>query len=630
MKTYLPFLFVFSLLISCSSPSEKTISTGEEKKVDSDSHTYSNVNDIHTTHLHLDLNVDFNAKIIHGIARHQMSKHSSSVAIFDIKELDIEKITIGDVNEQETEYEIGEFDELFGSALTVKINQETEYINIYYSTTVKSEALDWLSPELTSGKKQPYMYTQGQAILTRSWIPLQDTPMNRITYSADVKVPKELLAVMSASNPTEKNASGEYHFKMNQKIPAYLIALAVGDLVYTPLGGKCGIYSEIELAEKCAYEFKGVPKMMEAAESLYGEYQWDQYDIVMLPYSFPFGGMENPRLTFANPTIIAGDRSLVQVIAHELAHSWSGNLVTNATWNDFWLNEGFTVYFENRIMEKVAGKEIADILAIIEKQELDVAILSMMKSDFPEDTQLKLELKDRDPDAGMTDIAYVKGAYFLRTIEQQVGRESFDAFLKNYFEEHAFKTITTENFVNYLEANLLEPNNIEFNTHEWIYEPGLPENCITIHSDRLDAMEVLAEKANNGGNIFTGEYENMRRGDHITQEWQTFMRKLSDEKITPEQMNAIDAQLKFSTEGNAALKSDWFHLAVRIGNKDLRPEIEKYLVKVGRRWYIELIYQALKDSHDPDDLVFAKEVFEKAKNNYHFVSSNTIEGVLNK
>ena len=630
MKKFYNYLFAAGLLFAACTTNESIDKEDDISTITtSDSHSYSNVGEIQTTHLHLDLEVNFSNKIIYGVAHHKMSKHSTDKAIFDVKGLEIKKITLGKEKVTEANFTIGKNDPLFGAALTVQITSETEYINIYYQTTTESEALDWLKPELTSGKEHPFMYTQGQAILTRSWIPLQDTPLSRITYSADVKVPNDLLAVMSASNPTVKNNKGEYHFEMQQKIPAYLIALAVGNLEYTSLGASCGLYTEPELKMECAAEFDGIPDMMEAAENMYGDYQWDQYDIVMLPYSFPFGGMENPRLTFANPTIVAGDKSSVQVIAHELAHSWSGNLVTNATWNDFWLNEGFTVYFENRIMEEVAGKEIADILAIIERQELDIAIETLMESDFPEDTQLKLNLEERDPDFGMTDIAYVKGAYFLRTVEQEVGREKFDAFLKEYFNVHAFKTITTEDFTAYLEENLLEPNDVDFNTHEWIYEPGLPENCISIHSERLDQMSVLANKVNRGENIFTGKYKDMKRGDHITQEWQAFMRALSD-SITPEEMNRIDAQLKFSTEGNAALKSGWFYLAVKVGNKELRPEIEKFLVKVGRRWYIELIYQALKDSDDPSDLEFANEVFAKAKLNYHYVSNNTIENVLNE
>lgn len=626
-KLFFTGLFIGGLLSSFATITKDSEATASVEPNRIDAHTYSNTSEIRTVHLHLDLDVSFENQTIYGVARHEMNPHSCDTAVFDIKGLAINKITIGKEKEKATEYVIGENDELIGQSLAVKINEDTKYINIYYQTTENTEALDWLQPSLTAGKKHPYMYSQGQAILTRSWIPLQDTPMNRISYSANVKVPAGLLAIMSASNPKKKSENGKYHFEMKQRIPSYLIALAVGDMEYTSLGENCGVYSEPELVDDCAYEFADLSKMIEAAESIYGEYRWDQYDLVILPYSFPFGGMENPRLTFANPTIIAGDRSMTSVVAHELAHSWSGNLVTNATWNDFWLNEGFTVYFENRIMEKLYGKESADILALIEFQDLEAELVRMKESDHPEDSRLKLELDTRAPDDGMTDIAYIKGAFFLRTIEAVVGRDKFDVFLKGYFDAHAFKTITTEDFVTYLNEQLLEPNSVEFNTNEWIYETGLPENCITLTSERLDDMIKLADRVNDGENVFTGSFGNSTRGDFTSQEWQTFIRGL-DPSISNEIMNKIDAQFKFSTEGNPALKSDWFYLAVKSGNKVLRPEAAEYLKKIGRRWYIESIYQACKDSEDADDLAWGKSVFKEAQNNYHFVSKSTIQKIL--
>ena len=622
------FLLSVFTIISCT-PIKEHIEDEKPLKneVVSDSHSYSNHTEIRTTHVHLDLDVNFDNNIIYGVARHQMSKSDVTQAIFDIKGLEIQKITLGKENEVETEFTIGETDNIKGAPLAVNIVPGTEYINIYYQTTKETEALDWLTPELTAGKKHPYLYTQGQAILTRSWIPIQDTPMNRITYSADVKVPVELIALMSANNPKEKNAEGLYHFEMKQAIPAYLIALAVGDMEYTAFGDACGVYSEPELAEQCKYEFVDLPKMIKAAEKIYGAYRWDQYDLVILPYSFPFGGMENPRLTFANPTLIAGDRSLISVVAHELAHSWSGNLVTNATWNDFWLNEGFTVYFENRIMEAMYGKEIADINAVIEYQDLLTSIEDIEKSEHPEDTQLKLQLEHRSPDDGMTDIAYVKGAFFLRTLESLVGRKKFDAFLTNYFDSHAFEVITTESFVQYLNAELLIPNDVTFDTDEWIYRPGLPTNCIKITSQRLVDMESWAESINAGGEVFSGTYKTIERSDRVTQEWQAFVRKLSTD-IDPEILKEIDAKLNLSAEANPAIKSDWFILNVKAGNIAVRPFMEAYLIKIGRRWYIESIYKALIESDTQGDKEFANATFNKAKGGYHFVSKSTIEELL--
>lgn len=595
----------------------------------SDAHSYANIDQVRTKHLHLNIEVDFTTKTISGVARHEMGEHTTTTAIFDIKALDIQKVTLGKgkVNEIGTDFEIGDADEILGRPLKVQIKPNTKYINIYYSTTDETQALDWLDPALTSGKKHPFMYTQGQAILTRSWIPLQDSPTNRITYSADVKVPSELMAVMSAENPKKKSEDGLYHFEMTQKIPAYLIAIAVGDLTYTALSDRSGIYSEPELAEECAYEFTDLPKMIDAAEKLYGMYQWDQFDMVILPYSFPFGGMENPRLTFANPTLLAGDQSLVSVVAHELAHSWSGNLVTNATWNDFWLNEGFTVYFENRIMEALYGKEIADIHKFIERQDLEATLDDLENGPHPEDTHLKLHLDERNPDEGMSDIAYVKGAFFLRTIEKEVGRKKFDAFLKEYFASHAFETITTEDFIVYLNEELLEPNEVDFNVNEWIYQPGVPDNCIKIRSKRLEHMDELAQEVNEGEMIFIGGDANLERNDFITQEWVAFIRGLSDD-IEPEIMAELDKKLAFNQSANRVIKLEWYQLAVRVGYKEARPYMMEHLMKVGRRWLIEGIYKELAESKDPSDLLWAKEVFSKAKENYHFVSRSTIAEIL--
>ena len=629
MKYFLVLTILFSLIAtSCNTNST---SKNEEEIIHSntivDAHSYSNVNEISTSHLHLELDINFENKTIYGVARHQMNAHDSDKAIFDIKALEILEITTGKTNEEPADFVIGEYSELLGQSLTVSISKETEFINIYYQTTEKSEALDWLDPALTAGKVHPYLYTQGQAILTRSWIPLQDSPMNRISYSADVKVPSDLIALMSAENPKEKNATGEYHFEMKQKIPSYLIAIAVGDLTYRSLGDNCGIYSEKELADECAYEFVDLPKMITAAENLYGPYQWEQYDIVMLPYSFPFGGMENPRLTFANPTLLAGDRSLTSTIAHELAHSWSGNLVTNATWEDFWLNEGFTVYFENRIMEQLYGKEVADILATIEFQDLIVSLEDIENSDFPEDSQLKLQLNERNPDEGMTDIAYVKGAAFLRTLERSVGREKMDEFMNNYFQEHSFQSITTEIFLADLNSKLLEPNNSDFNAEDWIYQPGMPEDHYKIESSRLNKMVQIADKANNGEDIFSSDLKGFERSQFVTQEWLTFIRSLN-EKVSIETMAQLDAQFKFSSESNAIIKSDWFKLAARCHYREGNAEMEKFLIKIGRRWLIEGVYQTLMDSEFDVDHKFAQSVFEKAKSGYHFVSRSTIEEVV--
>lgn len=633
----------FLLFNSCETHEPKNISP-TEVIADSvfDNHSYSNIRQVRTKHLHLDLDINFENKTVYGVARHEMENFGADTAIFDIKGLNIQKITLGKGKETETNFVIGQWDKdsILGQPLLVDITPDTKYINIYYQTTDKTEALDWLSPELTAGKKHPYMYSQGQSILTRSWIPLQDSPANRLTYSAKVKVPTDLMAVMSAENPTKKNEEGIYNFEMKQAIPCYLIAIAVGNLSYRKLGTNCGVYSEPELIRSCAYEFADLPKMIHTAEKLYGKYLWEQYDLIVLPYSFPYGGMENPRLTFVNPTILAGDRSLVSVVAHELAHSWSGNLVTNGSWDDFWLNEGFTVYFENRIMESLYGKEIADMLALIEFQELQDDLIEIAEGEHPEDTKLKLKLAGRNPDDGMTDIAYTKGAFFLKTLEKEIGREKFDAFLKSYFKKFAFKTITTELFVKYLNENLLKPNDFKFNTNEWIYQQGIPKNCLKIVSPRFEQVQLLADRFAAGEDIFKKEIKwikikgrkkkkkqiiQLTRDKYIAQEWQAFIRRLP-KKIDPEYMRSLDKNLNFKNWGNTEIMTEWYILGINSGYDDIRPNMEKFLMKIGRRKYLAPIYTAL--AKDPENLKWAKSVFEKAKESYHYVSRSTVEEIL--
>jgi hypothetical protein len=639
-------LIASCLLFSCDPP-PKTVVSSTELFVDSvfDDHSYSNLKEIYTTHLNLELDVSFQNKTIYGVARHTMKNNGTDTAIFDIKGLKIQKITLGDKNnERETDFVIGnmDVDSVLGQPLLVSVDKKTTKVNIYYQTSENSEALGWLDSNLTSSKSKPFLFTQGQAILTRTWIPTQDSPSNRITYKAKVKVPKDLMAVMSAKNSKKLNKEGIYEFEMNKAISTYLISLAVGDLVYHPFSKNSGVYCEPQLKAACVNEFVDLPKMIAAAEKLYGKYQWEQYDLLVLPYSFPFGGMENPMLTFVNPTVIAGDGSLVSVVAHELAHSWSGNLVTNRTWNDFWLNEGFTVYFEERIMEELYGKEVSDILASIERYDLENELDRIKNSKFPEDSRLFLELKKRNPDDAMTAIAYVKGAFFLKTLEQKVGRQRFDKFLNSYFKNFAFKTVNSKMFVGYLEKNLLKPNKIKFNYNEWIYEQGLPSNCIKINSGRLNRMKDFALNYSKGIDVFAPKIkyryikikgkkkrkkfiEQIKRSDFIVQEWQTFIHSLP-ENIGKSKLQKLDTYFSFENCGNAEIMTDWFVLGIKNNYTELNPDIQNFLGKVGRRKYLLPIYETMLKNNKTKSL--AIDIFEKNKGNYHSVTKNSIEELI--
>ena len=571
--------------------------------------------DVYVSHIHLDVEISFDEKKLFGSATHTIENPcNKDIIVFDSRSLDITSITLNDG--EEATYEMGEYDELLGESITVHIKEDTKKVKINYSTSEGTRALDWLVPAQTAGKENPFMYTQGQAVLTRTWIPCQDTPGRRITYSAKVKVPNHLMAVMSASNPTVKNESGVYDFEMNQSIPTYLMAIAVGDLEFIEIDERTGVYAEPSMIEACRYEFGDMGKMVDAAEGLYGKYQWERYDVIVLPPSFPFGGMENPRLTFATPTIIAGDRSLTTLVAHELAHSWSGNLVTNSNWNDFWLNEGFTMYFERRIMEELYGKDYVDMLALLGYQDLQASISSLE----PKMQMLKLKMKGIDPDEAMTDIAYEKGYSFLRLIEELAGREKFDVFIKDYFTTHKFQTMTTEVFVTYLNENLLEPNSIEFNLNEWVYESGLPENCLVVVSERFNSVEAQLT-------LFyeTNDARSVTPQDWSTHEWLHFVRHFKPE-TTVDQMAILDEAFHLTQSGNSEIAAIWFEKSINAGYDKIDVELEAFLIRVGRRKFLQPLYNALAATSEGKQK--GLDIYVKARDNYHFVSVSTIDKIL--
>lgn len=604
------------VMMSCKEDKPNKTSNTVTNKYVEETHSYAVPNTSAITHLNLDIDVDFESKIIGGSATYDIKNNHASEIILDSKYLIIKSV---EADGKPTEFKLGKFDEQLGQPLSIAISENTKQITVHYKTTEKTEALQWLSPQQTADKTHPFLFTQGQAILTRSWIPIQDSPQIRITYDATVKVPSELLAVMSAENPKQKTEDGIYNFKMKQPISPYLMALAVGDIYYKAVSNRTGVYAEKSMVNKAHSEFSDMERMVVAAENLYGDYDWDQFDVIVLPPSFPFGGMENPRLTFATPTVIAGDKSLTSLIAHELAHSWSGNLVTNATWNDFWLNEGFTVYFEIRIMEALYGKDRANMIALIGRQDLDEEMKAF--KDEPEMTKLKLDLNNKNPDDGMNSIAYDKGYLFLRTLEETVGREKFDAFLKNYFKTNAFSTVTTEGFIDYLNNNLLEPNAITFNVDEWIYEAGIPDNQSIIISDKFqNAEKTLASFIDNKS------VDKSKTKNWTTQEWVHFIRNFP-ETISKDDMARIDDAFNLTNSSNSHIAMVWYEQAINhdYHGNDVDQQIEDFLIRVGRRWYVSTLFKAYKRN---DKVEEALAIYRKSRANYHSVTVRTIDDML--
>jgi leukotriene-A4 hydrolase len=589
-----------------------------------DHHSYAQPSNANVKHLQWDAVVDFDSKTIRAKATWKIeTSEDANTIILDTKALTIERVTID--NDEETTFTLGEHDEYLGESLTIAIKPTTKTITIYYQTSPDAAALQWLSPQQTAGKKHPFLFTQSQAILARSWVPCQDSPGIRFTYEASVTVPPTLLALMSATNPKEKNADGKYNFSMRQPIPSYLLALAVGDISFQAISDRSGVYAEPSVLATAANEFVDLEHMIAGAEELYGPYRWERYDLLVLPPSFPFGGMENPRLTFATPTILAGDRSLTSLVAHELAHSWSGNLVTNATWDDFWLNEGFTVYFEKRIMEKLYGKDYAEMLSTLDLQDLRDEVESLNANNLSGDTKLKLNLTGRDPDEGVTDIAYNKGYYFLRTLEVTYGRKEFDQFVKDYFDQYAFKVMTTEDFIPFLKQYYQQHFKVAIPDrliHEWIYTVGLPASLEAAlpSAERFVQVDAALESWKQTKTIASPVADKWS-----THEWLHFIKNLPT-TLSPAEMVLLDAFGKFTDSKNSEIIAAWGVVAIRNNYQKAYPVIESFLINTGRRKFLLPLYQEFLKTPEGKEVALA--IYEKARPNYHYVAVASLDKLL--
>ncbi|MFO0845645.1 MAG: M1 family metallopeptidase [Gemmataceae bacterium] len=590
-----------------------------------DVHSYARPEHVRVRHVDLDLTVDFDRQRLHGHATltvERTSKDEKQPLVLDSRQLQIDKVEISTDGKrfEAARVEVGKEDEVLGSPVTVVLPPAAKTVRVHYATGPRASGLQWLGREMTAGKKRPFLFTQSQAIHARSWIPLQDSPGVRLTYRARVRTPKGLLAVMSATNDPRDPRNGEHRFEMTQPVPPYLIALAVGDLEYKEIGKRTGVYAEPTVLKKAAEEFADLERMVEAVEGLYGPYRWGRYDVLVLPPSFPFGGMENPRLTFLSPTILAGDRSLVSLLAHELAHSWSGNLVSNATWGDFWLNEGFTVYLERRIVEKVYGARRAEMEAVLGRRSLEREMADLKVSD----QVLHIDLRGRDPDDGVTDVPYEKGALFLKHLEVTFGREQFDRFLKGYFDHFAFRSITTADFAAYLEEHLLKADpklRARVPVEEWLYKPGLPGTSPSSRAKAFEEVEKQAKAWADG----KAEAKDLRTADWSTQEWLHFLNALP-EKLTPARMKELDSAMGFTARTNAEVLFQWLLLAVRNNYEPAFPRLEEFLTSQGRRKFLKPLYEELVKT--PQGKERARHIYAKARPTYHPIAVTTIDALL--
>lgn len=584
-----------------------------------DEHSYAQPDKVRITDIALDLAIDFDKKEISGSATYTLDwvDQKATALVLDTRDLHIDKAEgqRADGSWAPLQFQLAAPDKTLGSALTIQTPERPAKVRVTYATSPEASGLQWLAPSMTEGGKQPFMFSQSQQIHARSWVPLQDTPQVRFTYSAHVTAPKDAMVLMSADNDPNAARDGDYSFKMPQKIPSYLLAIAAGDLVFKPISARSGVWAEPAMVDKAAKEFEDTEKMIETAEQIYGPYRWGRYDLLVLPPSFPYGGMENPRLTFLTPALLAGDRSLVNVVAHELAHSWTGNLVTNANAEHFWLNEGFTVWAERHILEALEGPQLAGLHAAIGFKELQGAFQRFEKR--PQLTRLRTQLSGVDPDEAFSLVPYEKGYLFLKTLEAAAGKERFEAMLKRWLHERRFGVATTDDFLAHVEAQL--PGVLaQARAAEWVDAPGLPDNHPTPRSTRLDAVTALVGKVPEPAQVA-----------HWTPaEWQLFLDAFP-RPASAEVCRTLDERFTLAHAKNPEVKVAFLTLACESGlGQPYAGPVEEVVSHLGRMKYLRPLYQAL--AGHPETKAGAKALFEKCRAGYHPIAQHVIAQLLAK
>jgi aminopeptidase N len=625
-----------TLLLACLAPGVAAATVAADARTTAtapdftrDWHTHANTDEFRVRHLELDLAADFDARRLSGTAELTLDRVSPAAmrVVLDTNGLEIRRAWFVDGAEfVPIRHSLGEPHAVLGRALTLPLppaasGKPSVVVRIEYSTSPDAQGLQWLSPAQTAGRKHPFLFSQSQSIYARTWIPLQDTPQVRFTFGARIATPKPLRAVMGAVNDPDAPLDGTFAFEMPQPIPSYLMAIAIGDLAFRPTGPRTGVYAEPAVIERAAYEFADTEPMVQAGEKLFGPYRWGRFDLLILPPSFPYGGMENPRLTFATPTIIAGDRSLVALVAHELAHSWSGNLVTNATWRDFWLNEGFTTFAESKIVGSLYGAERRAQEDSLGAQTLKRALDEL----DARDEVLAIDLRNRDAEDSFSDIPYEKGRHFLVWLEQRVGEPAFMAWLRGYFDHFAFRSLTTETFVDYLRDTLHREHPDAFTMDEvrrWIYEPGVPSSIVYASSDAFAKVDAARAKFLAG----TPAAQLATRG-WTPQQWQHFLDNLPP-RLSSAQLADLDAAFGFTASGNAEIEFSWLRNAVRNRYEPAYGRLEEYLVTIGRRKLIKPLYEDLMASDSAENRAFAQRVYAKARAGYHPIAQAALDPVL--
>lgn len=632
------FLLAFLMLVAACHPRTEPEgpTAGATMTVGPDEHSYARPAEVRVRHFGLRLGVDFEARVLDGSITLLVERADRGAPLhLDTRGLSIAKVEVAraegvidltrarlaaiEAPWRTASWRLGALDQHLGQGLAIPLADDVNLVRIHYRTAPDASGLQWLAPAQTADGTAPFLYSQSQAIHARSWFPCQDSPGIRTTYDAIITTPAGVRALMAA-DPVAHGETDRHAFEMRQAIPAYLVALAVGKVEFAALGERTGVWAEPSVLAAATAEFGDIERMLGAIEALYGPYRWGRYDVLVLPPAFPFGGMENPKLTFATPTIIAGDRSLVSLVAHELAHSWSGNLVTNATWADLWLNEGFTVYIERRIIEALFGRERADMDAVLGRQDLTEAFAEL----GVDDQRLRLQLGGRNPDDGLSDVAYEKGALLLRALEESYGREVFDPFVLAWFEQHAFGSVTTAQFEAFAAEHLLDeptlPGRARVDLAAWLDAPGVPPGAPVPHAVAFDRVDAMVAK------FVAGELDASRltTTDWTPQQWLHFLRALPATTAV-ERLAALDERHGLSRSGNAEILAQWLEVGVRGGYRGVDRALETFLGTIGRRKFLMPLYRVLLDTGRGEE---ARRIFAAARPGYHPITQQSLDELL--
>lgn len=569
-----------------------------ENRFVNDPHSFARPWEAKVKHMDLHFSPNFHDKILTGraIYTYQAAQGAQQLRL-DIKNVNITKVETA--NSTPLTYTLSETDPLLGGYIAIGLPKDNEQIIIEFTTSPNAEGLYWNNNTL---------FTHSQPIYTRSWLPCQDTPIVRSTFTAQFDIPDTHSSLMSCQNNprTPKERTEDFSHVMKIPLPSYLIAFALGEYSYHATGPRTGIYANSMYLEQAKKEYSHLEKILEKAEAIFGPYgDWVRYDMLIVSSDFPASATENPCLTFFGPVILSGDGSNVYVLCHEIAHSCSGNKTTAAGWEHLWLNEGCTTYFENRIVEDVEGVDAAVLLAHLYYYEL----IDEFIDSKPEDQCLRLNLSGRNPRDSFASTAYYKGFLFLKMLERNIGRQTLTEFMIKYFNAHKYKSVTTEAFEVYLDEHLLR-NDTELKeklcVQEWLYKPGIPENVFLPSSEKIAEVTFAREGWLSGG---SDEKLKMDTKLYTLHEWRFFLLGLKDQPA--ETLRRLDSLCNLKEHPNLYIREPWLFNALVCEYCDVLEDVVKFVLGTPKPGTVKKYMNQLIKMNTPETLAAAKAIYDR-------------------